>query len=416
MGEQTFVNTHRPIQAAQQPRSTRLHMDVPLLLAVFCLVVFGLLMVYSASWNYALRMNQPPSYVLTRQLIWAVVGSAAAIFLSFFNYHRYQRWILPIMGGTLVMLVAVLWINDNPTGPTRTLFNGSIQPSELAKLVTVIYLSVWLNSKRDQLNNISFGLFPMMAILGLMAGLIVLQPDLSAAATIIIIGGLLFFLADVDWRQIVLVLVVVILLGWVVVSLNETGRVRLESYLQGFQNPENASYHVKRSLEAVVRGGVFGVGIGKGSTKFTGLPVPWTDSIFAVITEEIGLLGALGVVSLYLVFLWRGLLIARQSPDYLGKLLASGITLWIVAEALINISVMINLLPIAGNALPLISAGGSSMVMTLAGIGILMNVARRSKSGKSVAEGRSFGAVVDLRRRDRRRRISRPGSPPGARR
>ncbi len=178
---------------------------------------------------------------------------------------------------------------------------------------------------------------------------------------------------------------------------------------------QDASDHVRRSLEAVVRGGIFGVGIGKGSTKYLGLPVPWTDSIFAVITEEAGLLGGVFVIGLFMVLAWRGFKIAKNAPDFLGRLIAGGITVWILFEALINIGVMVNVFPFAGNALPLISYGGSSMVTTLTGIGILMNVGMHSMPGKKQAEEFGAHAVVDLRRRDRRRSVSRPNSSAGTR-
>lgn len=395
------------------PRPLRLGVDVPLLLVVCSLVVIGLLMVYSASWNYALRSGQPPGYVLSRQILWVLIGSGFGFFLAFMNYHRFQRLIIPIMGVTLLMLFIVLF-NDGSAGPTRTLFRSSIQPSELAKLVVIVYLSVWLYSKREQLNHISLGLFPIMVILGITSGLILLEPDISAAATIVILGGILFFLAGGELRQIVLVVAVGVMLGILIVTISDTGRQRLTDYTSGLQQPEHASYHVKRSMEAVVRGGLFGVGIGKGTTKFTGLPVPWTDSIFAVIAEETGLLGAALVVFLYLFFLWRGLLIAERAPDLLGRLLASGITIWVAMEALINIGVMVNVIPFAGNALPLMSAGGSSMTMTLAGIGILINISRLSAKQTSTEEGRTFGAVIDLRRRDWRRRVPRDRRSAGA--
>ena len=142
------------------------------------------------------------------------------------------------------------------------------------------------------------------------------------------------------------------LIGWLAINIYSTGRTRVEDYLGGLQNPLEASYHVRRSLEAIINGGLFGVGIGHSSTKFTGLPVAHTDSIFAVIAEEIGLLGTGALILAYLVILWRGLVIAKNAPDLLGRLLASGITIWIIIEALINMGVMVNLLPHAGNALP----------------------------------------------------------------
>ncbi len=408
MGESTYVKTTSRISAqpTKGPKPLKLHIDVPLLLVVIALVIFGLLMVYSASWNYVLRNNQPASYVVFSQIRWVIVGALLTVVLSQIDYHIYKKIAVIIMLITLAMLTVVLFTDISPAVPTRTLLGGSVQPSELAKLAIVIYLSVWIHAKKDKLNNITFGLVPMMFILGCTGGLILLQPDISAAATIVILGGLLFFLGDVDIRQIILVVFLAVGVGFAVVTLIPTGQARIASYVSGLEDPVQASYHVQRAMEAVVRGGFFGVGIGKGTTKFTGLPVPWTDSIFAVIAEETGLFGAFIVIGLYLILLWRGLMIAQKAPDLLGRLLASGMTLWILVEAVINIGVMVNLLPFAGNALPLISAGGSSMTMTLAGIGITMSVGRYTAIHYNSRKGMSINAVVNLRRRDGRRSVS----------
>ncbi len=160
-----------------------------------------------------------------------------------------------------------------------------------------------------------------------------------------------------------------------------------------------------RAMEAVINGGWFGVGIGQSNTKYTGLPFPYTDSIFAVIVEELGLLGGCLVVVLFGLLLWRGLTIAKRAPDQLGSLLASGITIWIVLEAFLNMAVIIGLFPFAGNALPLFSSGGSNLITTLAALGVLMNIARTQTSSEE-NEG-SFSAIVDLRRWNGRRRVSR---------
>lgn len=412
MGDTTTVNT--PIASAVKPINrirARLHgVDIPLLIAVLCLLVFGLMMVYSSSWKYSMQLGESYSYVFTRQLIWAVVGIVVAFGLSFINYHRYRRLVVPMMYITLFLLILVLfWVGETRLGAKRALFGGSVQPSELAKLVIIIYLSFWLYSKREKLNQISFGLAPLIVMLGITAGLIMGEPDLSAAVTVVILGGIMFFVAGGDLKQIVLVLAVTILLGWVVVSINATGKARLADYIVGMRDPLQASYQVKRSMEAIVRGGVFGVGIGQSTTKFTGLPVAPTDSIFAVITEETGLLGAFFTVALYGVFLWRGLRIAQKAPDLLGKLLASGVTIWLFFEAFVNMAAMVNLMPFAGNALPLISAGGSSLVTAMAGIGLLFGINRYSSKAGESGERSSHNAVVDLRGRDRRRRLPRPG-------
>jgi cell division protein FtsW len=183
----------------------------------------------------------------------------------------------------------------------------------------------------------------------------------------------------------------------------------VDSFIAGLQNPINASYHVQRSFEAVIKGGIFGVGLGQADTKLTGLPFAPTDSIFAVVAEELGLFGSFLLLSLYAVLIWRGLVIARRAPDMLGTLLASGVTMWIGMEALINMSVMVGLMPFAGNALPFISAGGSNLVSTLCAVGIMLNISRQGSDVTSMEddERRSFGAVVNLRGRNGRRGLSR---------
>lgn len=409
MGESAAVNTTNPTTRQNKVlKSLRLGLDVPLLLAVASLMAFGLLMVYSASWSASLDISDSPAYFFTNQLRWAILGSIGMVAISLFDYHRMQKLVVPMMLVTLVMLALVLTVSETRFNARRALLGGSVQPSELAKLVIIIYLAFWLYSKRDVLNNITFGLLPMGAILGITGGIILAQPDLSAVLTIIILGGLMFFLAGVDWKQVLIIVIIAALLGYILVTIMPTGKARLDSYIAGLRDPVEASYHVQRSIESVVRGGIFGVGIGQGATKFTGLPVAHTDSIFAVIAEETGLLGAAGVILLYLVVLWRGLTIASRAPDLLGKLLAAGCTLWLVLEASINMGVMVNLLPFAGNALPFISAGGSSLTMCLAAVGLIMSVARVSNRESTSKEGRSFSAVVDLRRRNGRRSVSRP--------
>jgi cell division protein FtsW len=396
-------------------RSARLGIDVPLLLVVITLLIFGLVMVYSASTDYSLVvLEKSPNYMFNRQLMWMVIGILLASFLVFINYHRWEFWSVPLMGLTIAGLVAVLVINEVINNATRTIFGGSVQPSELAKLMTVIYLSVWLYAKRDQLTDIHIGLIPLGMILGVLGGLIVVQPDLSAATTIFILGGILFFLAGSDLRQIFILLILGLVVGWLVFRVHPTGRERVDAYLAGLNDLTLAPAHLSRALEALVKGGWFGVGIGRADTKLTGLPVPPTDSIFAVVGEETGIVGASSLVLLYVMILWRGLVISQRAPDGLGKLMAAGLSLWIAVEAFINMAVLVGLVPFAGNALPFISAGGSNLVVSLAAVGILLNISRMSAQSKEVEE-RAYDAVVDLRWRDGRRRVSRARRTSGAR-
>jgi cell division protein FtsW len=220
----------------------------------------------------------------------------------------------------------------------------------------------------------------------------------------------MFFLAGGKWWQIVILVVVAMLFTWIVVQFSPTGGERLSNYLNGLVDPSQASYHVRRALEAFVKGGLFGVGIGKADTKLTGLPVPPTDSIFAVVGEEIGFVGTVGLIGLYVLLLWRGLTIARRAPDELGSLMAAGLVTWISFEAFFNMAAMLNILPFAGNALPFLSAGGSHLVVSMAGIGVLLNISRMSVQDHE-QKGRSFSAVIDLRRWDRRRGVSRSRRP-----
>ena len=384
-------------------------MDMPLLLTIVALIAFGLIMLYSASFDFSFNIYGSSSYMFLRQVRWLGAGILCAFGLSLLDYHQWRRLVVFAMLATIGLLISVLFINEIRLGASRTLMGGSYQPSELAKLVAVIYLSVWLYAKRQSLHDISLGLIPLGVILGIIGGLIYLQPDLSAAGTVLILGGLLFFLAGADIKQIIFLLVLAIVMGWVVVQFSATGQDRVGSFLAGLQDPTHASYHVQRSFEAVIKGGVFGVGLGQADTKLTGLPFAPTDSIFAVIAEELGLFGSVLLIALYSALVWRGLVIARRAPDMLGTLLASGITFWVGIEALINMAVMVGLMPFAGNALPFVSAGGSNLVATLCAMGIMLNISRQSGEVVKMEENdwRSFGAVIDLRRGNGRRSVSR---------
>jgi cell division protein FtsW len=406
MGTRTFVNDRFSLSSS---RKSARNADMPLLLIVVALIAFGLIMLYSASFDFSFNVYGSSSYMFLRQVKWLGVGILCAFLLSMFDYHQWRRVVVFAMLATIGLLITVLFINEIRLGASRTLFDGSYQPSELAKLVAVIYLSVWLYAKRQSLHDVSFGLIPLGVILGIIGGLIYLQPDLSAAGTVLILGGLLFFLAGADIKQIIFLMVLAILMGWIVVQFSATGQDRVGSFLAGLKDPTHASYHVQRSFEAVIKGGVFGVGLGQADTKLTGLPFAPTDSIFAVIAEELGLFGAILLIALYATLVWRGLVIARRAPDMLGTLLAAGITFWVGIEALINMAVMVGLMPFAGNALPFVSAGGSNLVATLCAMGIILNISRQSGEIVRTEENdwRSFGAVIDLRRGNGRRSVSR---------
>ena len=395
--------------ANPSPKTSRtkgLMVDIPFILAIVCLLVFGLMMVYSTDLDASLRMNQEPGYIFQRQVIWIALGLAVAVFLSFFDYHNFEKLVVPFLIIVLVGLFAVLVRNEVQFNSSRALFRGSIQPGELAKVGVILYLSVWLSRRRqNELQDMKVGLIPLLLILVFVAILIFFQPDISAAITVLALGIMMFFLGGGNWKQITALLAIVASAGLIAINVYATGRARVSQYLSGLQDPTAGSYHIRRTFEAVIKGKFFGVGLGEANTKFTGLPLPHTDSIFAVLAEETGLFGSFILIGLYLVLIWRGYKIAQKAPDQLGSLMAFGLTTWIVIEALLNIAVIVGLFPFAGNTLPFISSGGSSIVTNLAAIGIIINIARQGE-GLKIQERSQTSATVDLRRRDWRRSIS----------
>jgi cell division protein FtsW len=408
--------------AAVKPRERsrpriNLGLDPWLLVTVACLLTVGLVMVYSSSYNFALMNGQAPLEIFQHQVIFILLGIVVAIGVSFFDYHWLKPLAVPAVLLAMVLLVLVLVIGETYNGATRTLFGGSVQPSELAKAVLVIYLAVWLNAKRDQLHDFSYGLLPLGIILGILGALIFLQPDYSAAITIFLLGGAMFVLASSPIKQVIAILMLAAVAGiglyWLATSVlppDNTLVARITEFRQGWADPEQASYQERYAMAAFVNGKWFGVGVGNGRLKLAGLPFPQTDSIFAVIGEEFGVLGCAVVLGLFMLLLWRGLSIAARASDELGGLLAAGLTIWLALEAFINMAVIVHLMPFAGNALPFISAGGSIMVTTMGAVGIIFNVARQSDPQATGIE-RNFRAVVDLRRRHGGRGVSRSSRP-----
>lgn len=392
-----------------------LAIDIPFLSIVASLLVFGLLMLYSASWDVSWKAFKDVNTFFTRQLIWLAIGLGSAVFLYFMDYHRWARNRLAVAAivFTVVLLLLVLIIGD------RALLGGkSVQPSELAKIVIVIYLAVWLEAKGDIIKEINFGIVPLALILGTVGGLIAIQTDLSAAVTIFVLGLLLFYLAGGSLLQILVLMVVSTGLGAVMVALRKPEIYqRIQDFWVGIQDINNiGSEHIAKSFISFIDGGWFGVGLGRGIAKLVLLPLPHTDSIFAVVGEELGFMGATMLVILFALLLWRGMIIAKEALDGLGSILVAGLVFWIVFEAYVNIAVIIGLLPVAGNPLPFVSQGGSNLVVTLSAVGIILGVARSTELERRKQERRSLGAVVNLRGRDRRGSVPRFSRPAGTKR
>lgn len=380
--------------------------DPWLLLTVAIMICYGLVMVYSASWDVSWRLTGDPNALFERQVVNLLIGLGAMLVAARIPLAWLRKFALPIIGLAIASLLVVLIVQVGG-GPKRAFLGGSYQPSEMAKLATIIYLAVWMESKGDKVTDWGYGFVPLIAIIGVVGGLILLQPDLSAVLTVAIVSVVMFYMAGAKMLQSLAVTGGGAAVAFLLVRVTNTGRTRWNDYVTGLVNIEQASYHVQHSLQAFTTGGLLGRGLGASLQKFGLLPAPHTDSIFAIIGEELGLVGALLVIALFCLFMWRGFRISLEAEDRLGMLLAGGITFWVGIEAMINMSVLLGLLPFAGNALPFFSYGGSNLVTTLTAVGLLLNISRRKPV--EVQDIRGHIATVGIGWRHRRRRVSRLG-------
>ncbi len=389
------------------------------------LLAIGLMMVYSTTFDWSFQEFGSQYTVFFQQLRSLGVGIGVVIVLMLLDYRLWRRFSVLILLGTVGALVAVLLFGDTVFGSRRALINGAFQPGELAELVIVIYMATWLSSRKTQIRSLTYGLIPFAVLVGIVAALILAQPDISTAATIVVVAGIMFFLAGADLVQIGVAAAFIGVVGvlYITQSGPDYAQDRVSSFLSGASDVTQADYHVRQAIVAFSNGGLTGVGLGQGRQKFGNLPAPHTDSIFAIIGEELGALGATLVVGLYIAMVVRGLQIARRATDNFGALLASGLTIWIAIKALLNIAVMTGMVPPTGASLPFISFGGSSLVVVMAGVGLLLSISRVKalqtnprKAGAAVPspERRSTGANTDSSGGNRRSRLPGAGDSRGA--
>ena len=358
--------------------------DWLLLLATAGLVAMGLMMVYSSTFDMAYRGYGDAAYFFKRQLLALAVGLGAIVATNLVHYRHLMKVSIPIMAGTLIML-GILAITGQ-----RLLFGPSISPGELAKLALVIYVGHWLASKRaEQLRRLPVGPLPFTIIVGVVAGLVVAQPDFSEALVIILVGLVMFFMAGAHPLQFAIGIFGGAAAFVLVVQRFGVAMDRIRPFLESWKNPlASTNEHLVQGLIAIGSGGVFGLGPGGGRMKYRWLPTPHTDSIFAIVGEELGLVGCLLIIGLFALLAYRGFRIARDAPDTFGGLLCVGITSWITIQAIINMAVITGTIPYTGIVLPFVSVGGSSLVTCLAGVGIMLNVSRAANAQQASVEVR----------------------------
>jgi len=362
--------------------------DRTLLLATSLLLAIGLLMVFSASFVPAAETTGDPYHYLKRQAMWISLGLGGMLFFSRFHYRYLKRYslIILVLNFVLLGLVFTEFGSDLGTEARRWLSFGPvvIQPSEFSKLAFVIFTAAYMSSRRLNIYNFWTGsLVPL--IMGVIAFFMIqFQPDMGTALVVITGCALVIVFAGMPVSQMAgLSLLFLPPLAYVVVK-EEYRMQRLFTFFDPWAEPSGAGYQIIQSLYALGPGHIFGAGLGRGKQKLFYLPEPQNDFIFAVIGEELGFIGAVAVLSLYLVLVWRGFQVALKAPDLFGSLLAAGITFMIAVQVLINVAVVTGTVPVTGINLPLISAGGSSVFFTLLGIGILLNISKYSREAKSL--------------------------------
>jgi len=359
----------------------KLRPDWVLFIITLSLVIFGVVMVFSSSAVMAKANYEDPNYFSFKQIMAAVLGLALMFVVMKVDYHLYRKPVVvfTVLSTAVAMLVLVFFLAKTAKTHRWIQFSHiSFQPSELAKLALIFFLAYFLEKRKGQINNIQFTLAPIAIVLGVLAVLIVKEPDLGTAVALLLTGCVLLFVAGLDLRWFAIPLALSVPVFYFLVYLVPWRWNRIMAFLNPDADPRGAGYHINQSLLSLGSGGIFGLGYMEGKQKLFFLPEAHTDFIFAVVGEELGLIGACAILVLFLVFLWRGLRTSAKAPDTFGFYLALGITMMVCVQAFINMSVVLALMPTKGIPLPFLSYGGSSFVVMLASVGILLNVSQQS--------------------------------------
>lgn len=366
--------------------------DIVLVLLISALLVFGLIMISSASVVMSKTGTGKENFYFFSQLQAAGIGLVLLYIASRIDFRFWKKLALPFFLVNFAMLIAVFipGLSYSHNGATRWINLGIInfQPSESIKLALILFLAYWLEKKSDDIHDFYKGVLPFAAIAGSVAGLVLLQPDMGTCAVLAIIAGVMFFVAGARLRHVLAALGAGLAALVLLIKMAPYRMARLTIFLHPATDKSGAGYQISQALLAVGTGGIWGLGFGRSRQKFNYLPEAATDSIFAVISEELGLIRASIVVFVFLLFGVRGYKIAKGAPDTFSRLVATGITTWIVAQAFINILAILSLMPLTGVPLPFISYGGTSLVMILFACGILLSISRHVDQGGMDANSR----------------------------
>lgn len=371
-------------------------LDMPLLIFILVLLAIGLVMLFSASYANSYYLQGNSYYYISRQAVFAVFGVAAMLLISTFDYHSFHKLAIVIFGVSLFLLVFLLicryahiesianWEGD----ATRWLNFGivSFQPSEIAKFALIVLFAHMISRNLDRMDTFRYGVVPYVAIMGLVAALIFLESHLSATLIILALGAIMMFVGGTKprWFLIGGVLVAAVLL-FVVVTKGGYQMDRIRIWLDPFSSDldRDLTHQTRQSLYAIGSGGLLGVGLGQSRQKYLYLPAPQNDFIFAIVCEELGFVGALVIIVLFALLIWRGVYVSIHAKDKFGMLLGLGITFQVGLQAVLNICVVTNTIPNTGISLPFFSYGGTALLMLLGQMGILLNISRSANVEKT---------------------------------
>jgi len=381
----------------------------PLVLAsILALLAIGVAMVYSAGAIYAADVHGSEMHYIRRHALFAVLGTAAMVVTAMIPYQRWRPWTYPMLIGVslLLMLVLVPGVGVTMGGATRWLPAGPIflQPSELAKLALVIYLAYSLEKKQSHIGTFAIGILPHLLFAGLVLALILVEPDYGTTMTLAALLFVMMFVAGVRVLHLAGLLALALPAAWLVLMGAEYRRARITAFLDPWAHQSDSGFQLIQSWLAFRAGGAVGVGLGESHQKLFYLPAAHTDFIFSVIGEEFGLVGVMLVVGLFALFVYRAVRVSIDAPDLFGRLLGTGLGLLIGMQAGINMGVVVGLLPTKGITLPLISYGGSSLVLTMAMLGVLLNVTAQARQ-RTVLNGGSRNPLQRISSGRRRARV-----------
>ncbi len=349
-----------------------------LLAILLTLVMFGTVMIFSATSGMGVASGS--NEFMFRQIVFALVGFAGLLIAMNIDYHVYRHLAVPALVLVLFILILLLFLAEDVNGARRWFDLGVIQlqPSELAKPAIIFYLAGWLCSKGRKIRTVSFGLAQFAAVMGLVVGLIMLEPDLGTSLLISTIGLAMFFVAGAQIAHFAAAITTGASLFLVLALSSPYRKERITAFLDPESNLQETGWHLLQARYALGSGGLTGVGLGASRQKFSWLPAPHNDAIFAIIGEELGLIGAGFVLLLFVILGYRGYRIARSAPDEFGMLVGVGLTTWLIFQAVFNIGGVTSSMPFTGITLPFVSYGGSSLIVSMTALGILLNISRQT--------------------------------------